>query len=148
MRASTPGKGELAVHSFINKVYFWISPRSSIDVGTEWAQHEVVFTVPAPGTPGWHEQMALFFPRLGWKSDSGTLEVADLHLHRVTPQSEMEGLRAQGADLHSIVSDPLWADRKTFELAAESPAWKLGFQRIPFEQIGPQPEAGTLRKND
>jgi len=145
MRASIAGKGELAVHSFINKVYFWMSPRSSVDVGTEWTQREVIFTVPSPGAPGWNEQMALFAPRLGWRCDSGTLEVSDLHLHRVTPKSEMEALQKQGADTHSLVADPLWADKANFELRADSPAWKQGFQRIPFEQIGPQLRPTSLR---
>jgi hypothetical protein len=48
MRSSIAGKGEFAVHSFVNKVYFWMSPRSSIEVGTDWSDREVVFTVPAP----------------------------------------------------------------------------------------------------
>lgn len=143
MRASMAGKGELAVHSFVNKVYFWICPKKDVAVGTEWAQHEVVFTVPSPGSPGWNDQMILFSPRIGWRYDSGTLEVEDMHLHRVTPKSEMEALRAQGADLHSIVAEPGWMDKAKFELKADSPAWKLGFQRIPFEQIGPVPELET-----
>jgi hypothetical protein len=141
MRASIAGKGEFAVHSFVNKVYFWMSPRSSIEVGTDWSEREIVFTVPAPGKPGWNDQMSLFSPRISWRCDNGTLEVEDLHLHRVTPKSEMEALRAQGADLHSIVADPLWQDKSKFLLKENSPAWKLGFKRIPIEEIGPQPEA-------
>ncbi|HOY57121.1 MAG TPA: right-handed parallel beta-helix repeat-containing protein [Verrucomicrobiota bacterium] len=36
-------------------------------------------------------------------------------------------------------ADPLFVDaaRGNFELKPESPAWKLGFRRIPFEKIGP-----------
>ena len=32
-----------------------------------------------------------------------------------------------------------------FRLAKDSPAWKLGFQAIPFDQIGPQPNADRKR---
>ena len=75
--------------------------------------------------------------------DAVSLRVENLHLHRVTPKSEMEAHRSQGADLHSIVAEPGWMDKAKFELKADSPAWKLGFQRIPFEQIGPVPEVET-----
>jgi hypothetical protein len=32
-----------------------------------------------------------------------------------------------------------------FRLAQNSPAWKFGFQRIPFEEIGPRPDADRTR---
>jgi hypothetical protein len=35
--------------------------------------------------------------------------------------------------------------RQGFQLPANSPAWKNGFQRIPFDQIGPQPDADRKR---
>jgi hypothetical protein len=84
--------------------------------------------------------MSKFSPRLGWRCDNGTLEVGALQLHRVTPKSEIDALRDQGADAHSLVADPLWEDAAHFTLGKDSPAWKLGFERIPFERIGPQPE--------
>jgi hypothetical protein len=117
-----------------------MSPKSSVQVGSEWKEHEVIFQVPAPGKPGWNEQMSKFSPRLGWRCDNGTLEVEALQLHRVTPKSEIDALRDQGADAHSIVADPLWEDAARFTLGKDSPAWKLGFERIPVERIGPQPE--------
>jgi parallel beta-helix repeat protein len=140
LRASVPGKAELAMQSFVTGAYFWMSSKSSVQVGTEWKDHEVIFEVPAPGKPGWNEQMSKFSPRLGWRCDNGTLEVADLQLRRVTPKSEIDALREQGADAHSLVADPMWEDSVRFTLRKDSPAWALGFQRIPFERIGPQPE--------
>ena len=140
LRASVPGKAEFAVQSFVANAYFWMSPRSAVQVGSEWKEQEVIFEVPSPGKPGWNEQMKKFSPRLGWRCDNGTLEVADLALHRVTPRTEFEALRAQGADARSVVADPVWEDLGKFELGKDSPAWSLGFQRIPFERIGPQPE--------
>ena len=85
------------MQSFVTGAYFWMSSKSSVQVGTEWKDHEVIFEVPAPGKPGWNEQMSKFSPRLGWRCDNGTLEVADLQLRRVTPKSEIDALREQGA---------------------------------------------------
>lgn len=138
MRASVPGKAELAVQSFVSNVYFWMSPRSAVQVGQEWRDCEVIFEVPAPGRPGWNQQMKTFAPRLGWRCDNGALEVAGLELHRVTPRSEMEALREQGADAHSVVADPLWEDAERFILGRNSPAWTLGFEPILHDKIGPQ----------
>ena len=47
--------------------------------------------------------------------------------------------RALCQDRHSLVADPLFADpdRDDYRLRPESPAWKLGFQAIPVEKIGP-----------
>ena len=140
LRASVPGKAEFAIQSFVSNVYFWMSPKSSAQVGSEWKEHEVLFQVPAPGKPGWNDQMSKFSPRLGWRCDNGTLEVEALQLQRVTPKSEIDALREQGADAHSLVADPLWEDAARFTLGKDSPAWKLGFERIPVERIGPQSE--------
>jgi parallel beta-helix repeat protein len=43
-----------------------------------------------------------------------------------------------GFDLHSVVADPLFANaaQGNFTLAANSPAYALGFQDIPIAQIG------------
>jgi hypothetical protein len=47
---------------------------------------------------------------------------------------------AQGAAARSLVADTLWEDAGRFTLRKDSPAWALGFERIPVERIGPQPE--------
>jgi hypothetical protein len=43
-------------------------------------------------------------------------------------------------DARSLVADPLWEDAGRFTLRKDSPAWALGFERIPVERIGPQSE--------
>jgi hypothetical protein len=43
-------------------------------------------------------------------------------------------------DARSLVADPLWEDAGRFTLRKDSSAWALGFERIPVERIGPQPE--------
>ncbi|MCC7495000.1 MAG: right-handed parallel beta-helix repeat-containing protein [Fimbriimonadaceae bacterium] len=49
---------------------------------------------------------------------------------------------AAGQDAGSLIADPKFVDpaHDDYTLAPDSPAWKLGFERIPVELIGPQPE--------
>ena len=138
VRATVPGKAALSMQSFISKVYFWMSPKSEVEVSNDWKNLEWVFEVPAPGKPNWVEQMKRFSPRIGWRCNNGQLEVADLQLHRASPKTEWDSWRANGVDAHSVVADPLWDDAQIFSLQKNSPAWQLGFQQIPFEEIGPQ----------
>jgi len=50
----------------------------------------------------------------------------------------LEEWRGMGYDEHSITADPLFADpdNDDFRLSPESPAFRLGFQRIPLGKIG------------
>jgi len=138
VRASAAGKAGLGVHSFVNKVYFWLSPRADVDVTTEWSEKEWIFQVPAPGREGWHEQMKAFAPRVSWRVNGAALEVEGMHLHKVTPGTEWEAWQSKGVDAHSLVANPGWENADRFTLRPDSPAWKLGFERIPVELIGPQ----------
>ncbi|HXJ56193.1 MAG TPA: right-handed parallel beta-helix repeat-containing protein [Verrucomicrobiae bacterium] len=58
----------------------------------------------------------------GWHSK---VELFDVHNNFVTTDPTQVAAPAQG-----------------FQLRQDSPAWKLGFQPIPFDQIGPQPRRG------
>ena len=51
-----------------------------------------------------------------------------------------EQWRKLGFDEHSLVTDPLFVDPQNgdYRLRSDSPAHKLGFKPIPFEQIGPR----------
>jgi parallel beta-helix repeat protein len=138
MRASQPGRATLAMQSFVPKAFFWNSPKGDSDISENWTERESVFEVPSPGKPGWNAEMKHFSVRIGWRCNSGALELCDIALHRVTPNSEWDSWRANGVDSKSLIADPLWTDRERFILSPESPAWKLGFERIPVEQIGPQ----------
>ncbi|OPZ55460.1 MAG: hypothetical protein BWY88_01406 [Synergistetes bacterium ADurb.Bin520] len=53
---------------------------------------------------------------------------------------DLSELVKKGLDGHSIVGDPLFVDAKRddYRLKPESPAWELGFRRLPLERIGPQ----------
>jgi hypothetical protein len=48
-----------------------------------------------------------------------------------------------GFDQHSLVADPQFMDveRGDYRLRPESPAFALGFQPIPVDQIGPRSKA-------
>ncbi|MEY5026390.1 MAG: hypothetical protein RLZZ244_1918 [Verrucomicrobiota bacterium] len=141
VRASREGKASVAMTSGKAGRYAWTSPRSEIKVGPDWEQAEWTFVVPLPGEAGGHAEMRAFRPRVEWKEADGWLEVAGLSLHKAEPRSEWEAWRAQGADAHSLVADPKFVDRDTWELAGDSPAWGIGFERIPMESIGTYTDA-------
>ena len=46
-----------------------------------------------------------------------------------------------------VTTDPkqVGAAAAGFRLPKDSPAWKLGFQLIPFDRIGPRPDADRKR---
>lgn len=52
---------------------------------------------------------------------------------------EWTSWQAQGMDRKSVIADPLFVnpDKDDYRLKPESPAFKLGFQPIPIEKIGP-----------
>jgi hypothetical protein len=60
------------------------------------------------------------------------------------------GWHAQ-ADMFDVRDNFVTADTNqvavggAFRLSRNSPAWKFGFQRIPFEEIGPRPDADRTR---
>jgi hypothetical protein len=63
-------------------------------------------------------------------------------LTRVPDKSGMltwDEWRQTGQDAHSVVADPLFVDpaHHDYRLKPDSPALKLGFKPIPFDQIGP-----------
>lgn len=56
----------------------------------------------------------------------------------ITPQGPWAKWLEAGFDESSIVADPLFVDAENddYRLADDSPAWDLGFERIPVERIG------------
>ncbi len=53
---------------------------------------------------------------------------------------DLTALQAKQLDVHSLIADPLFVDpnRDDYRLKPDSPAFELGFQRIPVDRIGPQ----------
>ena len=63
-----------------------------------------------------------------------------------TPLGSLAEWRKLGFDVHTVVADPLFTDPENgdYTLRDDSPAYGLGFKRIPVEKIGLQGyEAGS-----
>lgn len=136
VRASHEAKASIGVQSFVTGEYFWMSPKSEVRVSTDWEDREWVFSVPVQGQAGWHPKMNTFSARVEWRAEDGWLEVAGLGLQRVEMRSEWESWREKGVDQGSLVADPKFEEGDPKRLSKDSPAWLLGFERIPVEKIG------------
>jgi hypothetical protein len=68
----------------------------------------------------------------------GAVGVDDVELHAAEAMDEWAAWQALGMDRHSLVAEPLFvnAAKDDYRLKRESPAFALGFQRIPVEKIG------------
>lgn len=132
-------KANLMLQSHLENVYFWISAPNEVRVGPEWKEYEFVFKTPAPGDNAWHEKMKAFCARIDYLGDQGSLFVDDIMLKELEVMDEWSAWQAMDMDRNSLVADPLFVDpaRDDYRLRPESPAWKLGFQQIPIEKIGP-----------
>jgi parallel beta-helix repeat protein len=140
VRASNEAKAVIGVQSFVAGEYFWMSPKSEVRVSTDWEDREWVFTVPVQGQSGWHPKMSTFSARLEWRSEEGWIDLAGMALQKVEIRSEWESWRDHGIDQGSLVADPKFEGGDPRRLAEDSPAWALGFERIPFEEIGLYPD--------
>ncbi len=71
-----------------------------------------------------------------WRTDGSDLTSPEAE---VTPLGPLAAWRAAGYDTHTRVADPrLVVDASGVPVPApESPAWDVGFERIPVEKIGP-----------
>ena len=139
IKAAEPGtKFSLMAQSYQEKAYFW-SKETAAAADTDWKEYEVVFKFPAPGDSGYKEQMKSFRLRLDVHQPAGTIWVDDVTLREAVPMNEWDSWQAAGNDVHSVVADPLFvnADKDDYRLNPGSPAFKVGFQPIPVEKIGP-----------
>ncbi len=123
---------------------FWWGKPFGLAAGPEWQQVEGVFRFPAPGDPEWHEDMGSVQIRIDVSGDAaspgiGTIWVDDIELREAEVLNEWEAWQALGLDTHSVMADPLFvdADADDYRLKPESPAFALGFEPIPVDQIGP-----------
>jgi hypothetical protein len=132
-------KISLMLQSYIANAYFWSSNPSEVKAGTTWTTHEFNITIPTKGEHGWHEQMKKFLVRVDFREESGAVLLDEVVLKEVETTDEWTSWQAQGMDRHSLVADPLFvnAAKDDYRLQPQSPAFKLGFQTIPVEKIGP-----------
>jgi len=144
LMATVPdAKANLMLQSYVANVYFWASQPNEVRASTDWKDYEFTFKVPGPGDRGYHERMKTFRVRVDFRNDTGALLVDDVSLKEVEMLDEWASWQALGMDRHSLVADPLFvnADKDDYRLRSGSPAFKLGFQPIPVEKIGPYQDA-------
>ncbi|MCY2986284.1 MAG: hypothetical protein NTY19_00185, partial [Planctomycetota bacterium] len=140
LKASQPeAKASRMLQSYVANVYFWANWPNDLTVGTEWRDYEFVFKIPAQGEKGWHEQLRTFRARVDFRETSGDLWVDAVSVREVEMLDEWASWQALGLDRHSLVVDPQFVapEKDDYRLQPDSPAWKLGFQAIPVEKIGP-----------
>ena len=139
MKAARAGTGvELMIQSYVANVYFWCRSTSA-RLGAEWRDYELVFRLPAPGEQDYQEQMKAIRARFDLPASEGTVWIEDVRLVAVESLDEWQSLQAMGFDRNSLVADPLFVapEKDDWRLSPDSPAFKLGFQPIPVDQIGP-----------
>jgi hypothetical protein len=139
MKASAEGlKAALGVQSYVANVYFWYK-NTPATLATDWKPVELVFKLPGPGEKDYKPEMTGLVVRLDAEAESGSIWIDDVTLHEAEPLDEWVSWQQLGMDRRSVVADPMFVDpdKDDYRLRPESPAWKLGFQAIPVEKIGP-----------
>jgi len=81
----------------------------------------------------WNEQNYKADRNLYWDTSDEPLDFGGM---------SFEQWQARGHDTHSLLADPGFADPRKgdFRLPPESPAWKIGFERIDLSKVGPRRE--------
>ncbi|WP_419194234.1 right-handed parallel beta-helix repeat-containing protein [Novipirellula herctigrandis] len=132
-------KANLMLQSYVANAYFWANWPSDCDLTTDWTEQEVTFQIPQRGADKWHEKMTTFRVRIDFSDESGSLWVDDVRLVEIESLDPWTSWQAKGMDQHSLVADPMFVDRANddYRLKPDSPAFDLGFERIPVEKIGP-----------
>jgi hypothetical protein len=122
--------------------HFWASSPADAKVTGVWRDFEFAFNVPAKGERGWHEAMKKFRIRLDWPAENGALLASDIEIRETEFLDEWQSWQQLG-DRHSVIADPkfLAPEKDDYRLAADSPAWALGFKPIPVGEIGPYQSA-------
>jgi hypothetical protein len=118
----------------------WLSSPSEAKLTTTWQPYEFIFKIPARGEKGWHDKMRNFRVRIDWPAEDGqALFVDAVALEQTESIDEWQSWQALGGDRQSVIADPKFIapQKDDYRLAADSPAWALGFRPIPVEKIGP-----------
>ncbi|MFH1024049.1 MAG: right-handed parallel beta-helix repeat-containing protein [Planctomycetota bacterium] len=139
MKAGKTGtRVELMIQSYVANVYFW-SRSTSASVGADWKEYELVCKLPARGEQDYKEQMKAVRARFDLPGGEGTVWIDDVRLVEVESLDEWQSLQALGFDRNSLVADPLFVapEKDDWRLRPDSPAFKIGFQPIPVDKIGP-----------
>ncbi len=115
------------------------SDMSDVLTSTEGIECQTAFYLPKPGDADYDARVTALSIQFKFNSSQGWAEISSLRLDETEAATEWEAWRMAGADTRSVVADPLFVDaaRGDFTLKPDSPALKLGFEPIPFKEIGP-----------
>jgi hypothetical protein len=115
------------------------SDMADVTTATEALSCQTTFYLPKPGDADYDARVTELSLQFQFNSSQGWAEISDLSLNEVEPATEWEAWQMAGADTHSVVADPLFVapEHGDFTLKPDSPALKLGFEPIPFREIGP-----------
>jgi len=115
------------------------SDMSDINTTTEGLECQTAFYLPKVGDADYDARVTALSLNFQFNSSQGWAEISDLRLDETEPASEWEAWQMAGADMQSVVADPLFVDAAhgDFTLKPDSPALKLGFEQIPLNEIGP-----------
>jgi hypothetical protein len=94
--------------------------------------------MPRENETAWKPWMTYFWLRIDCHEPKGQVFIDNLRLTECEPLDEWTSWQAEGWDKHSLIADPMFVDwqKDDFRLKPESPAFKLGFEAIPVEEIG------------
>ncbi|MDO4576148.1 MAG: right-handed parallel beta-helix repeat-containing protein [Planctomycetia bacterium] len=108
--------------------------------GTDWKEMTLTFRVPAEGENGYREGMrnGLNLTLGNPNHDDTTVWYDAMNVEELESLDSWATWQGVGLDRHSVIADPMFVDEANgdYRLKPESPAWKLGFQPIPFDKIG------------
>lgn len=114
-----------------------LQPRDEFMKGNRFSRNIVAWSKPeSPMVYRWSNGSDWFSE---WDYNLYWLRDADLTKpEKLTPNGAFDKWRAAGNDAHSLIADPLFADpaKDNYDLRPDSPAFGLGFKRIPVEKIG------------
>ncbi|MBR0191498.1 MAG: right-handed parallel beta-helix repeat-containing protein [Thermoguttaceae bacterium] len=99
---------------------------------------ETVFRLPKEGDADFDPRVESLTLHFQMGSKTGWFEISALEIQEVEMLDSWKSWQDEGADVHSVIADPLFVDpeHENYTLKPDSPALKLGFEPIPFEKIG------------
>lgn len=139
VKSSEPtAKISVAFASFKNGAGYWQTGSTSITATNEWKEVEATGRMLRENETGWKPWMTAFWLRIDCHEPKGQVFIDDVRITEAEPLDEWSAWQNAGWDKHSLVADPLFVDweKDDFRLKPESPAFKLGFKKIPVEEIG------------
>ena len=140
VKANGPDLGaDFSFGVFENGKGYWQTGSKSFALTQEWQDVESIGAMPAPGESAWKDWMKTFWLRVDVRGEQGSIAIKDVVIREAEPLDQWQSWQGDGWDRTSVIADPMFADwaKDDFSLKPESPAWKIGFEKIPVEKIGP-----------